>query len=133
EREYTKEEILEMYLNKIFYGSNAFGVAKASEVYFNKEDLNDLTLIESAMLAGLPQRPTAYNPFEHPDYMQERVQTVLKLMVRHGYITQEEADEANEVDVASVLTDKKPSTSPHDAFIQKAEEELKDKLDNVDI
>src|SRR5699024_6749956 len=83
EREYTKEEIMEMYLNKIFYGSNAYGVARASEVYFGKTDLHDLTLIEAAILAGLPQRPTAYNPYENPDLMEERVNTVLNLMVRH--------------------------------------------------
>src|SRR5699024_6525048 len=133
EREFTKEQILEMYLNKIFYGNNAYGVAKASEVYFGKEDLHDLTLIESAMLAGLPQRPTAYNPFENPELMQERVQTVLKLMVRHGKITQEEADEANAIDVASVLTDKKPNTTPYNAFVQKVNDELNRKLDGVDI
>ena len=69
ERKYSKEEILEMYLNKIFYGSNAYGVGKAAEVYFGVTDLNDLTLTQAAMLAGLPQRPTAYNPFENPDLM----------------------------------------------------------------
>src|SRR5690625_2199705 len=70
EREYSKEEIMEMYLNTIFYGSNAYGVAKASEIYFGKTDLHDLTLTESAMLAGLPQRPSAYNPYENPDLME---------------------------------------------------------------
>lgn len=133
EREFSKEQILEMYLNKIFYGSNAYGVGKAAEVYFGKEDLHDLTLLEAAMLAGLPQRPTAYNPFENPDLMQERVDTVLKLMVRHGKITQEEADEARQIEVASVLTDKKPKTLPYDAFIQQVEKELDQKLEGVDI
>lgn len=133
EREYTKEEIMEMYLNKIFYGSNAYGVAKAAEVYFDKEDLHDLTLLESAMLAGLPQRPTAYNPFENPEYMQDRVDTVLKLMVRHGKITQEEADEARDTEVSSVLTDKKPAASPHFTFLQKVEDELEEKLDGVNV
>lgn len=133
EREYTKEEIMEMYLNKIFYGSNAYGVAKAAEVYFDKEDLHDLTLLESAMLAGLPQRPTAYNPFENPDLMQERVDTVLTLMVRHGKITQDEADEARNTEVSSVLTEKKPSAAPHYTFIQKVEDELEEKLEDVDI
>lgn len=132
EREFSKEQILEMYLNKIFYGSNAYGVAKAAEVYFGKEDLHDLTLVEAAMLAGLPQRPTAYNPFENPDLMAERVDTVLKLMVRHGKITQEEADEARNTDIASVLTDKKPKSFPYDAYIQQVQRELEDKLEGVD-
>lgn len=133
EREFSKEQILEMYLNKIFYGSNAYGVAKAAEVYFGIEDLNDLTLVQAAMLAGLPQRPSAYNPFENPDLMQGRVDTVLKLMVRHGKITEEEANEARQVDVASVLTDKKPDPFAYDAFIQQAQKELEEKLEGVDL
>lgn len=133
EREFTKEQIMEMYVNKIFYGSNAHGVAKASEVYFDKEDLHELTLVEAAMLAGLPQRPTAYNPFQSPDLMKERVDTVLTLMERHGKITAEEADEARNVEIESVLTDKKPASFTHDAFVQKAQEELEEKLDGVDI
>src|SRR5699024_12655716 len=84
ERKFSKEEIMEMYLNKIFYGSGAWGVAKASEIYFGKTDLNDLTIPEAAILAGLPQRPTAYNPYESPDLTKGRMETVLKLMVRHG-------------------------------------------------
>src|SRR5699024_7201504 len=119
ERKYSKEEILEMYLNKIHYGSNAYGIKKAAEVYFDKEDLSDLTLTESAMLAGLPQRPSGYNPFENPDIMQKRVSTVLKLMVRHGAISQQQADEANAVDVASTLTDKKPESNQYDSFMEK--------------
>ncbi|MEI3608003.1 PBP1A family penicillin-binding protein [Pseudogracilibacillus sp. SO10305] len=133
EREFSKEQIMEMYLNKIFYGSNAYGVAKAAEVYFGKDDLHDLTLLEAAMLAGLPQRPSAYNPFENPELMQDRVDTVLKLMVRHGKITQEEADEAAAIDVSSVLTDEKPKSFPYDAFIQQVERELEEKLEGTDI
>lgn len=133
EREFTKEQIMEMYLNKIFYGSNAYGVAKASEVYFDKEDLHDLTLLEAAMLAGLPQRPTAYNPFQSPDLMEERVDTVLTLMVRHNKVTEEEAQEARDTEITSVLTDKKPETIPHDAFITQAEKEIEEKLSDIDV
>src|SRR5699024_1080113 len=133
EREYSKEQILEMYLNKIFYGSNAYGVAKAAEVYFGVENLEDLTLVQAAMLAGLPQRPSAYNPFENPDLMQERVDTVLTLMVRHNKISEEEAEEARAIDVASVLTDKKPRSLPYEAFRQQAIAELEEKLPDVDV
>src|SRR5690625_1091848 len=122
-----------MYLNTIFYGSNAYGVAKAAEVYFGIEDLNDLNLVQAAMLAGLPQKPSAYNPFENPDLMQKRVDTVLTLMVRHGKITEAEADEARKIDVESVLTDKKPKALPYDAFRQQAILELEEKLPGVDI
>ncbi len=133
EREYSKEEILEMYLNKIFYGNNAYGVAKASEIYFGKTDLHELTLIESAMLAGLPQRPTAYNPYERPDLMEGRVDTVLKLMVRHNKISQAEADEARNIDITSTLTEQKPVARLHDGFVQQVEKEIKEKLDGTDI
>lgn len=133
EREFTKEQIMEMYLNKIFYGSDAYGVAKAAEVYFDKDDLHDLTLLEAAMLAGLPQRPTAYNPFQNPELMEERVDTVLKLMVRHNKITEEEAEEARNQSVEDALTDKKPKTIPHDAFITQAEKELEEKLTDIDV
>src|SRR5690625_4526942 len=122
-----------MYLNKIFYGSNAYGVGKAAEVYFGVTDLHDLTLTQAAMLAGLPQRPTAYNPFENPDLMEGRVDTVLKLMVRHGKITEDEAEEARNVSIASQLTDKKPQGVPYEAFIQQVKKEVEEKLDGADI
>lgn len=133
EREYSKEEILELYLNKINFGSGAYGVGKAAEVYFGKTDLHDLTLIEAAILAGLPQRPSAYNPYENPDLMAGRVDTVLKLMVRHGKITEEEANEAREVDIPSLLVGKRPKASSYEAFIQKVREEVKTKVDGADI
>lgn len=129
EREYSKEQILEMYLNKIFYGSNAYGVAQAAKVYFGKTDLHDLTLPEAAILAGLPQRPTAYNPYQNPDLTKERMNTVLNLMVRHGKITQQQADEASKVDIQSLLVGKKEKHSiPYEAFLQQVEKEVQEKL-----
>lgn len=133
ERHYSKEEILEMYLNKIFYGSNAYGVAKASEIYFGKKDLHDLTLPEAALLAGLPQRPTAYNPYQNLDLAAERMDTVLTLMVRHNKITEEQAEEAREVDIESLLAGKQPETNDYEAFIQQVEREIKDKVDGANI
>ena len=133
ERKYSKEEILEMYLNKIYYGSGAYGAAKAAEVYFGKDDLNDLTLPEAAILAGLPQRPSAYNPFENPELMEKRMNTVLTLMVRHGKISQDDADEAKSVDVASLLTDEQPNSSQYESFVQQVEKEVSEKLDGANI
>jgi penicillin-binding protein 1A len=134
ERQYTKEEILEMYLNKIFYGSRAYGVAKAAETYFGKDDLHDLTLPEAAILAGLPQRPSAYNPYNNPDLTEERMNTVLTLMVRHGKITEEEADEARETDIPSLLSDETPDDStPYPGFIQQVQREVESKVDGADI
>ena len=133
ERQYSKEEIMEMYLNSIFYGSHSYGVAQAAETYFGKEDLNDLTLPEAAILAGLPQRPTAYNPFENPELTEERMNTVLNLMVRHGKITEAEADEARSVDVTSLLTEDRPDPTPYDAFIDQVRQEIDEKLDDVEL
>lgn len=133
ERELPKEQILEIYLNKIFYGANAYGVKQAAQTYFGKEDLGELTLPEAAILAGLPQRPTAYNPFENPDLTKKRMDTVLTLMVRHEKITEEQANEAREVDVTSLLAESRPVSRPYDAFIRQVEKEVSEKLDGADI
>lgn len=127
EQKYSKEEIFEMYVNKIYYGAGAYGVATAAEVYFGKTDLNDLTLAEAALLAGLPQRPSAYDPFVNPDLAKERMETVLNLMVRHNKISQAQADEALEVEVASLLTTKRKDYVKYEGFIQQVQEEIEEK------
>jgi membrane peptidoglycan carboxypeptidase len=85
ERRYSKDQILEMYLNIIYYGSNTYGAANASKKYFNK-DLKDLSLSECAMLAGIPQSPNAYNPSKHPDMAKKRQAAVLAAMLRNKFI-----------------------------------------------
>lgn len=90
ERNYSKEEILELYLNTIYFGHGAYGVGEASRVYFGKEP-KDLDLSQCAMLAGLPQAPSAYDPISHPQEGAKRMTTVLALMAQEGYITPEEA------------------------------------------
>lgn len=93
---YPKDKILEMYLNQIPYGSTAYGIESASELYFGKEAKN-LTLAEASLLAGLPAAPTAYSPFgAKPQKAKERQELVLKRMVEDGYITEEEAQKAKE-------------------------------------
>ncbi|SDD48666.1 penicillin-binding protein 1A [Terribacillus halophilus] len=133
DRKYSKEEILEMYLNKVFYGQYAYGVATAADTYFGKEDLNDLTLPEAALLAGLPQRPTAYNPFENPDLAQERMNTVLDLMVQHEKITQAEADEAKKTKVEDLLTEKQPQQNKYGAFLDQVQKELSERFEDTDL
>ncbi len=92
ERKFTKEQILEMYLNEAPYGGTAWGVGTASEVYFNKP-VSELTLLESAFLAGLPQRPSAYSPYsgktddEGQPLWQLRTKGVLRRMKEDNYIT----------------------------------------------
>jgi 1A family penicillin-binding protein len=90
EANYSKEEILAMYLNMVYYGNQAYGVAAAARVYFNKS-LDELTPAESAVLAGLPQSPVDYDPLTNPEKAKERQRIVLSLMVEAGYLTPTEA------------------------------------------
>lgn len=93
ETRYTKSQILEMYLNTVYYGHQAYGVAAAAAVYFRK-GVADLTLAESALLAGLPQSPYGYDPFVDPEAALARQRVVLELMQRQGYISQAERAQA---------------------------------------
>lgn len=124
ERKYSKKQILEMYLNKISYGGTAYGIKSASKRYFGKE-LNDLTLAESAYLAGLPASPSRYSPFAgNLEAGKERQKLVLNSMVSSGFITQEEADLAD----AEKLEFKNPAEriiAPH--FVNYVISELEDK------
>jgi 1A family penicillin-binding protein len=90
---YSKDEILERYLNEIFYGNEAYGVEAAAEAYFDKP-VRQLTLSEAALIAGLPQAPAIYDPYQNPSAAKDRQAQVLELMVKHGYITQSQADQA---------------------------------------
>jgi len=89
ERYFTKEQILEMYLNYIYLGQGAYGVEAASRIYFGKS-VKELTIDEAAILAGLPKAPTRYNPFRNQDRVKERRDYVLGRMYEDGYITEEE-------------------------------------------
>lgn len=90
---YSKEEILMMYLNTIFYGHGAYGIEAASQTYFSKSAA-DLTLAEAALLIGLPNAPSQYDPTVNPDLALQRRNTVLDRMLRNGCISQEEHDAA---------------------------------------
>lgn len=93
EATYSKEEILEMYLNKIYFGSGAYGVQAASNTFFGK-DVSELTLPEASMLAGLVQSPNNFNPFANFDAARARQKLVLNSMVDSGYITPEQSSQA---------------------------------------
>ncbi len=93
EREFTKDEILELYLNQIFLGGSANGVEAAAQQYFAKS-CKDLTLAEAATLAGLSRSPNANRPDRYPEAAQQRRDIVLRQMLRHGFITREEHDAA---------------------------------------
>ena len=103
EKSFEKDEILQMYLNEIPYGSVAYGVQSASQTFFGK-DVEQITLAEAAILAALPKAPTFYSPYgANTDRLYVRQQYVLDLMAENGYITQEEADTAKKQEVEFVL------------------------------
>src|SRR3989339_1171178 len=101
EQRFSKDEILEMYLNEIPYGSNAYGVQAAAQTFFGK-DAKSLTLAEAALLASLPKAPTYYSPYgSNTDDLRGRQEYVLDQMAKLGYITREEAEGAKEIDIIS--------------------------------
>ncbi len=96
ERVYSKDQILEMYLNEIPYGGTAYGIEAAANLYFGKS-AKDLNLAEASLLAGLPQRPSVYSPYgSKPELAKVRQEAVLRRMVEDGYISEEQADQAKE-------------------------------------
>lgn len=114
EQNYTKDQILDMYLNSVYYGENAFGIEDAAKVYFGKVP-KDLTLAESAMLVGVLPAPSAYSPISgNPEYAKQRQTTVLKRMVTNGYITEAQKDEALAIELQYASTaDSQNSIAPH--------------------
>jgi len=93
EKKYTKNQILEAYLNTILFGSNIYGIKSACKYYFNKTP-QEITIAESAMLAGIIQLPNYYNPFRNPDETNTRKNLVLKCMLEENYITNTEYNNA---------------------------------------
>ena len=106
EKTYTKEQILEFYVNSYYMGGGAYGVEQACQNYFGKS-VNNINLAEAALLAGIYQAPNSYDPTLYPERTEERRQTVLNLMVRHGYITEEEREIASKLTVEKLLNTKK--------------------------
>jgi penicillin-binding protein 1A len=89
EKRYTKDEILEKYLNEIYFGSGAYGIKTAARSFFDK-DVEALNIAEGAMLAGMPNRPTLYNPRKNLEQSLKRTRLVLKQMKKYGYITEDQ-------------------------------------------
>lgn len=114
-KEVSKEEILTLYLNKIYFGKsiNAIGIAAASKYYFNK-DVQNLTLPEAALLAGTLNSPNRYDPYYNLEAATTRRNLILNLMFDHGYITEEERDAAKKVAVENMLS--KGTTTTSNAF-----------------
>ena len=126
EQNYSKDEILDMYLNSVYFGENAFGIEDAARVYFNKSP-KDLDLAESAMLVGVLPAPSAYSPISGAmEYAKKRQNTVLTRMVNNGYITEEQKTAAynQEITYGKGATEEN-KTAPH--FVEMVINELSEK------
>ena len=98
EYNYSKDEIIAMYLNTVFYGHNAYGIKKATETFFGKEP-NDLKIEEAALLAGVVNAPTKFSPKRHPQNALNRRNLVLKRMETNGFITEEQYDSISQIPI----------------------------------
>lgn len=119
-RRYTKQEILEIYLNQIYYGSLAYGIEAASQTYFGKS-ASELSLAEASLIAGIPQSPAVYDPYTNFEAAKNRQANVLRLMVEANYITAEEAQAAFETEL-QFLPLNFPLNAPH--FVTYIRQEL---------
>lgn len=127
EKKYTKEEIIEFYVNTPCLGYNTYGVEQASQTYFGKS-VRDLTLAEASLIAGIFNAPTAYNPFNSIEYATKRRSTVLSLMVNHGYITEEQREEAESISVESLINlNPEFGTNKYQAFIDTVTTEVEER------
>ncbi|MFD1356408.1 transglycosylase domain-containing protein [Fictibacillus halophilus] len=124
ERRYSKDKILEMYLNQIYFGHGAYGIQLAAKTYFNK-DVSELTVAEGAMLAGLPKAPGHYSPIKHPDAAKERRDLVLTLMEKQNYLSPNKTVRAQGQTIAVNFTqeERNPAYSTYiDMVIKEARE-----------
>lgn len=132
EKKYSKEQIMEFYVNSQWLAKNTYGVEQTAITYFNKS-AKDLNLAEAAMIAGLFQAPGKYDPYSNPEGTEKRRKTVLSLMLRHDYITEEEYNIAKKLTVDKIVVPKEQNkelsknVSPYQSFIDEVVKEVKDK------
>ena len=134
ERQYTKQEILTFYVNKVYMGNGYYGMKTAAKSYFGKE-LGDLSVAQAALLAGIPQAPTQYDPYANPDAAKERRNTVLNEMYEDKNISKEEYEQAKATDVSDGLLPltNKASYEPYlDNYIKQVIEQVSTEA-NADI
>ncbi len=123
EQAYSKDKILELYVNEIFLGLGSYGVAAAALSYFDKS-VHELTLAETAYLAALPKGPNNYNPFRHPDRAVERRNWVIDRMVENGYVTAAEGEDAKKQPLGVTLRNTGPSIFAADYFVEEVRRQL---------
>ncbi|HKZ77397.1 MAG TPA: PBP1A family penicillin-binding protein [Pyrinomonadaceae bacterium] len=129
ERYYTKNQIMELYVNHMFLGANAYGMEAGAETYFGKQ-AKDLTLGEAALLAGIPKAPSEYSPTANPARAKERRDLVLDLMAKNGFTTEAEAnvERAKPIQLAdTAYYQSQPKSSPFDYPVEYVRQELEDR------
>ncbi len=130
ERHYSKDEIIEFYLNRIFFGDGAYGIQTASQYYFDKS-AEELTLAEGALLAGIVRSPNNYNPYQSQELAKSRQELVLSTMVKHGKISQQEAAQAKAEELEFIEGTTSSYAFPYftDHVISEAEKILQEQKD----
>ena len=132
EREFSKEQILTYYLNKVYMANNTYGFGTAANYYFGK-DLKELSIPQLALLAGMPQAPSSYDPYAHPEAAKERRDLVLQSMKDNGKLTDAQLQEAKATPIAEGLVEEHEQVSTDDnrlifdSFLTMVADEVKDK------
>lgn len=126
EKDYSKKEIIEFYVNAPYLGGGAYGVEMASDIYFGKK-VADLNLVEAAMIAGMFQAPGEYDPYVNPDKTNHRKNEVIDLMLRHGYINNNEAHNAKIVDIKDFINERDNKVNKYQGFIDTVVQEVIDR------
>ena len=124
ERRYSKDRILEMYLNQVYYGNGAYGIEAASRTYFGKS-VSELAVREAALLAGLPRAPSSYSPFEHPDAAKRRREVVLRRMAEFGVLKDADAKRLARSDLGLIPPERRRTTGQY--FLEYVQQTLEAK------
>lgn len=132
ERRYTKDEILEMYLNNIYLGEGAYGIQAAAQTYFGK-NVGELELEEAALLGGLPQAPSAYSPYRDPQAALERRNTVLDSMARRGFIDESQAKKAKAREIKLETKEPAERQYPYPYFLDYVTDKLIEKYGEAEV
>src|SRR5881296_3310133 len=112
ERRYSKDRILEMYMNQIYFGNGAYGVEAAARTYFGKS-VTELSLKDAALLAGLPRAPSTYSPFEHPEAAKRRREVVLRRLVEYGAVKDPDAKRLAKTDLGLIPPERRRTTGQY--------------------
>lgn len=126
EKDYSKEEIIEFYVNAPYLGAGSYGVEQAAKTYFGK-DVTNLNLVEASIIAGMFQAPGEYDPYINPDKTTARKNEVISLMLRHGYITESEANQAKKVKVENIIKKADKSINKYQGFVDTVIQEVIDR------